>query len=318
MKKWGLWFCMVMLLFLSACSIAKDRTFQVTETYNLTSSTGTTSYLQIDLPIGYGYQKVSDIRTTAESYDITQEDGYQVFNTQLQGDGSQKTVELKYTVTLLSGEKTWDETAVKQEYLLPGEYTDSDSQDIMDATVPLVIQNDDYRTAKNIFDFVSKTIRFDREPKINVEKQNASDTLFVKKGVCGDYATLMVAMLRAAGIPARDISGLVYNDLRETGDWSHSAASGSHAWVEFYADNEWHFADPTWGNGYFDNADGYHLSYGTEISDIRSMAYLDMIDDIEDKGYSIIGAMTAPIKFAAWSEDANAVVVPMVEVVEVP
>lgn len=316
MKKWGLLFCVVMLLFLNACNIALDRTFQVTETYNITSSKGTTSYLQINLPLGYGYQEVSEIRTSVEEYDITQEDGYQVFNTQLQGDGSQKTVEITYSVTLLGGNKTWDDTTVKDEYLLSDEYIDSDSQDIIDATVPLIIQGDDYHTAENIFNFVSKSIRFDRKPKINVGKQSASDTLSAKKGVCGDYATLMTAMLRAAGIPARDMSGLVYNDLRESGDWSHSAANGSHAWVEFFANNEWHFADPTWGSGYFDNTDGYHLSYGTENVDIDSKAYLDMISGIKDKGYSIIGAMTAPIKFVAWSEDPNAIVVPRVDAVE--
>lgn len=318
MKKRVLFFCvMAMLLFLSACNIAKDRTFEVTETYVLTSSEGTASYLQVDLPMSYGYQEVSGIRTTADTFDITQEDGYQVFNIQKQGDGSQKTIKLRYTVTLLSGEKTWEDTAVKDEYLHPDQYIDSDNQNVMNAAAALIAQGDGYKTAKNVFDFVSKTIRFDREPRINVEKQNASDTLSVKKGVCNDYATLMVAMLRAAGIPAREISGLVFNDLREAGDWSHSAASGSHAWVEFFANNEWHFADPTWGSGYFDSTDGYHLSYGTEIVNIDSKAYQDKINGFKDKGYNIIGAMTAPIKFAAWSEDSNATVIPKVEVVEV-
>ena len=49
-------------------------------------------------------------------------------------------------------------------------------------------------------------------------------------GRCTDESVLMVAALRAAGIPAR---------MANAPRWSHY--DGGHAWVEFWADGKWHF-----------------------------------------------------------------------------
>ena len=49
-------------------------------------------------------------------------------------------------------------------------------------------------------------------------------------GRCGEQSTLAVAALRSIGIPARQ----VYTPL-----WAHS--DSNHAWVEAWADGEWHF-----------------------------------------------------------------------------
>ncbi len=306
------------LLLLSACSNVHNRVFQVTETYRITSANGTNSFLQVDLPMAYGYQKVSDINVeNADAYSIEDKDGYRILLAEIHGDNTEKTVKISYDVTLLSGEQRWKDTERKEAYALADGYTDSDNSVIVDAVELLIDEDSDYKTALNIFNFIAGSIAFDYEPKINEQKKTASETLKTKKGVCKDYATLMTAMLRAAGISAREISGLVLNSLSDAEDWSHSAASGSHAWVEFYADGQWHFADPTWGDEYFDRTDGYHLSYGTENVNLDSAEYLQFIDGIEEEGYTITGAMTAPIKFAAWSEDVNASIVPSVSVKEI-
>jgi len=55
-----------------------------------------------------------------------------------------------------------------------------------------------------------------------------------KRGVCEGYATLTVALLRAVGIPAKNIGGYVESD------------GSGHAWVEAYADARWINMDPTW------------------------------------------------------------------------
>ena len=49
-------------------------------------------------------------------------------------------------------------------------------------------------------------------------------------GRCTDESVLMMAALRAAGIPAR---------MANAPRWSHY--DGGHAWVEFWADGKWHF-----------------------------------------------------------------------------
>ena len=54
-----------------------------------------------------------------------------------------------------------------------------------------------------------------------------------KKGVCQDYAHILIALLRRCGIPSRYVAGVL------------SKQSLTHAWVEFYANNRWYGLDPT-------------------------------------------------------------------------
>ena len=54
-------------------------------------------------------------------------------------------------------------------------------------------------------------------------------------GVCQDYTHAAIGLLRALGIPARYVSGLLTSQVGET-----------HAWIEFYhPDSGWLAADPT-------------------------------------------------------------------------
>ncbi len=62
------------------------------------------------------------------------------------------------------------------------------------------------------------------------------------KGVCQDMAQIAVALLRAAGLPARYVSGYLHPDPgAEPGS---TAVGQSHAWVEYWA-GSWTPLDPT-------------------------------------------------------------------------
>ena len=50
-----------------------------------------------------------------------------------------------------------------------------------------------------------------------------------RKGVCQDYAHIMIALLRELGIPARYVSGYLFH---RSGDQTRSAEGATHAWVE--------------------------------------------------------------------------------------
>lgn len=54
-----------------------------------------------------------------------------------------------------------------------------------------------------------------------------------KRGVCQDYAHVMIALCRMAGIPARYITGMLIGE------------GYSHAWVEIYSEGKWYGLDPT-------------------------------------------------------------------------
>jgi len=129
------------------------------------------------------------------------------------------------------------------------------------------------------------------------------------EGACGEFANLMVALCRAKEIPAKSISGLSipFMPVFNKSNWSHQA--GAHAWVEFYSDGKWHFADPSrGGNGNFDRVDGFHLSYGEKeyIKTVYEESAKWAGDD-----FNIIGAMNNPLQFVAATSNENAIISPI-------
>lgn len=81
-----------------------------------------------------------------------------------------------------------------------------------------------------------------------------------KVGTCDEFAHLLLAMLRGAGIPARFVAGIVY-----TGEvW------GLHAWVEASIDNRWVPLDPTYGEAGEIDATHIVFSRGADQEDIKS------------------------------------------------
>ncbi len=65
------------------------------------------------------------------------------------------------------------------------------------------------------------------------------------RGVCQDMAQLTVALLRAAGLPARYVSG--YLHPWEQAEPGSTAVGRSHAWAEYWA-GSWTPLDPTTGS----------------------------------------------------------------------
>ena len=59
-----------------------------------------------------------------------------------------------------------------------------------------------------------------------------------RAGVCSEYAKLLNAMARVAGIPAITVNGLALND---------KGKFEAHAWNALFVDGDWIFVDPTWG-----------------------------------------------------------------------
>ena len=93
---------------------------------------------------------------------------------------------------------------------------------------------------------------FNRYLNKNIEKEhvaafsNAYETLKAGRGDCGEHAALLAALLRAAGIEANVVLGLVYMPYQKGYYY--------HAWVAAYAGNLI-FADPALGE--FPAAEGY-------------------------------------------------------------
>jgi hypothetical protein len=99
----------------------------------------------------------------------------------------------------------------------------------------------------------------------------ASQVLAHRAGDCTEHTLLLVALARAAGIPARELSGLMYmgDDVQRFG-W--------HAWAELAIDGRWVMVDPTWDQ---DVASAGHLvlAVGDETDWVMTMGAIKITVD---------------------------------------
>ena len=85
-----------------------------------------------------------------------------------------------------------------------------------------------------------------------------------KKGDCGPHSTLTVALLRAAGIPARLVGGVVYTP-------SFGGSFGQHAWVEVHMGSAgWIAVDPTTGE--FERMSATHIKFFEGMGGVKPKA----------------------------------------------
>lgn len=87
-----------------------------------------------------------------------------------------------------------------------------------------------------------------------------------KRGVCQDFAQLMIAMLRSLGLPARYVSGYL-RTIPPPGQKRLRGADASHAWVSVYAGElGWIDIDPT--NNLFVSEDHVTVAWGRDYTDV--------------------------------------------------
>src|SRR5205823_2279505 len=84
--------------------------------------------------------------------------------------------------------------------------------------------------------------RYEYQKDVTRYDSTTEDFLTLGRGVCQDFAHLMLGWLRLSGIPCRYVSGYLHVDRRKR------EPSQSHAWVEFHAPSAgWVAFDPTHG-----------------------------------------------------------------------
>ena len=92
--------------------------------------------------------------------------------------------------------------------------------------------------ARGIMQAVHGEILYD--PDATDVQTRADEVLVIGRGVCQDFAHLMLATCRSVGIPARYVSGYLYDPKL------HGDNAASHAWVDVWEDSAgWTALDPT-------------------------------------------------------------------------
>jgi transglutaminase-like putative cysteine protease len=90
-----------------------------------------------------------------------------------------------------------------------------------------------------------------------------------RRGVCQDFAHLMISCLRSLGLPARYVSGYVLNRVPE-GKRRLAGADASHAWIASHCPGRgWIAFDPT--NGKAADLEFITLGWGREFSDVTPL-----------------------------------------------
>ena len=80
-----------------------------------------------------------------------------------------------------------------------------------------------------------------------LQKDSVDDFIFnTREGFCGHFASAFVSMMRAAGVPARVVTGYQGGEWNPIGGYFIVRQSDAHAWAEVWIDAEgWRRVDPT-------------------------------------------------------------------------
>lgn len=122
----------------------------------------------------------------------------------------------------------------EDEYLLPVYKLATKQTKISQEMIDFLSQLDIKENRKDMWLLMNRIHEYMTYQK-NVTDTNttASDAFHLRKGVCQDYAHIMIAMLRYLHIPCRYVAGIMENE------------NYTHAWVEVYFEHLWYGFDPT-------------------------------------------------------------------------
>lgn len=100
----------------------------------------------------------------------------------------------------------------------------------------------------------------------------ALEALRQRKGVCQDFAHIMIACLRSLGLPARYVSGYLLTQP-PPGQARLIGADASHAWVSVHVNDRWYDFDPTNHRyGRESPGDDYvKLAHGRDFGDVSPL-----------------------------------------------
>lgn len=219
----------------------------------------------------------------------------------------------------------YDKNSEKYQFYTRSSYTTNINSEIKEFADRIVgNEKNAYLQAKRIFEFVRKNMHFKNirrergssiESILNFKVTDPKTGEQYYEGECDHYSILFVALCRAAGIPARGVTGMVgwgpwitEKDL-VLRDTSHTMLTadglaatrlygpmGGHIWAEFYLPKHgWIPVDPTWGRfGYQGNhklifSKGRDVLIGTNVPQKGGEEYGDQWIPLHEGRANAIG-----------------------------
>jgi hypothetical protein len=283
----------------------------VTEQYSFTTHAKDKNiFLAVMLPKNNPYQEIENLSIKWEG-DISRENFAEIDVIKLEsqsGSADNQVASLTYDVILKQSAISW-EAPVQEKDLQPQTDIESAAPILVHQAQELCL-GDPEKVAYETYKFTSAYLTWPVGTRTGTG-QSALAAYESKIGVCGEFANLMTALNRACENPARSISGLslplfLPPMLTQESTWMHPG--GAHAWVEVYNQDHWTIADPSWASNFpfaqvwFGRSQGQYLSYGETGTHAEIFEGLMAMGEAQG---AIIGAMSAPVKFVASSEDPD-------------
>ena len=108
-------------------------------------------------------------------------------------------------------------------------------------------------------------------PGVTTIGTSPTEVLETRRGVCQDFAHLMIACLRSRGLPARYVSGYLRTNAHAADGAEKLVGDGaSHAWVSVWSPPYgWIEFDPT--NGCFAGTDHVAVAWGRDFGDVSPL-----------------------------------------------
>ena len=148
------------------------------------------------------------------------------------------------------------------DYLQPSTYVDTNAELAGLAAAAAAGQTETWQVAQAIMAYVHR--EFTYKPATTTSHTHMREVLQTRTGVCQDFAHVMLGLCRSLQLPARYVSGYLYNGPAD----QLKGAQASHAWVEvFVSGTGWVGLDPT-------NA---HIVAGQHVKAAHGRDYADVV-----------------------------------------
>ena len=192
------------------------------------------------------YQQVTLVQASPSDYEIitdADDNEYALFwfYDMQPGDSVPVTIEYEVTVNALDYDLSVCSGEMIQTFTNAEKYLEVDHPEISTLAESLTVDaKTDCQAVNNIYTYVIDSMSYAGYVPGDKGALFAHQT---GSGDCTDYADLMIALTRAAGIPARFVEGVTYST-----DGYYDEGQTKHDWLEVYLPGTgWVPMDPTWG-----------------------------------------------------------------------
>ena len=267
------------------------------------------------------FQVISDCSEDSENAEEVEDDMGNLFYRYELGDlvdGESASGEINYNLVIYEfDDKSYDNIFTTFDaddedielYTGSGSYIDSDSPTIIEAVDEAIgSESNPYLIAEKLYSYITDNLDYDYELAADNDRQlfKASEILERGKGTCMDYSIVYAAVCRAAGIPAKYVSGV---PIAVAVGMENQEIFEYHAWNEIkLPEYGWIPLDVTWESGFLTH--NYCLNLKTHEGleyDYFSFYYHTSGDGSEpgiitEYSYSVDGIDQSDLDWASFSE----------------